>query len=71
MKPNKIKFEMDMPSNCYECPMCYETEGISYDSCQLYYYLRNENDNFKAKICDFRQNTPDWCPLLRFEKVEE
>ena len=71
MKPNKIKFEMNVPSNCYECPMCYETEGISFDSCQLYYYLRNENDNFKAEICDFRQSIPDWCPLLRFEKVEE
>ena len=46
----KIRFEMDMPLNCYECPMCYETEGISFDSCQLYYYLRNKNDNFKNKV---------------------
>jgi hypothetical protein len=66
---NKIKFEMDMPSNCYECPMSYETEGISFDACQMYYYLSNKTDDFKAEIYDYRDGVPCWCPLLKFGEM--
>ena len=66
----KITLTMDMPSNCYECPMCYETEGCYSDVCQLYFYLSNENEDFDAEIYNYKDDIPKWCPLLKFEKVE-
>lgn len=68
----RIKLELEMPRFCGECPMAYYTEGCYSDDCQLYYYLGL--DEIKdANIGDYftkDEGVPNWCPLLKCEKVE-
>ena len=69
----KIKLELEMPQYCGECPMAYETEGCYSDECQLYYYLGLDeiNDANIENYLNKDNGVPNWCPLLKCEKVED
>lgn len=45
---------MMMPTECWECPCAYETEGAHHNYCQAVGYDTQLPD----------EGRPDWCPLI-------
>lgn len=45
---------MKMPTECWECPCAYETEGVHHNYCQAVGYDTQLPD----------EGRPDWCPLI-------
>lgn len=43
-----------MPTECWECPCAYETEGAHHNYCQA--------AGYDTKLPD--EGRPDWCPLI-------
>ena len=43
-----------MPTECWDCPCAYETEGAHHNYCQA--------AGYDTKLPD--EGRPDWCPLI-------
>lgn len=61
--PHKIKFEMDMPRCCGECPFAFQDTYLDITDCQF-----SEEINDIKKYIDYGK--PENCPLLKCERVD-
>ena len=62
--PHKIKFEMDMPRCCGECPFAFQDTYLDITNCQF-------SEEIKDIGIYINCGKPQNCPLLKFEKVED
>jgi len=56
-----IQIDMQMPSNCLDCPACNE-----YLMCAIPANGRGWGEN---DVKDFSQGRPEWCPMKEQEAV--